>query len=70
MKFNDFVKSALSNDIVCIMDDVYRGDIIEKPDAAFRWIDSSYSEKEIDRFTIIPRIDGCKGEMLAVSLKN
>lgn len=69
MKFNDFVKSTLSNDIVCIMDDVYRGSIIEKPKAAFRWIDSDYSDREINRFTIVPRIDGVKGEMLAVSLK-
>lgn len=69
MKFNDFVKSALSNDIVCIVDDVYRGGIVEKPEAAFRWIDSDYSEREISRFTMVPRIDGVKGKMLAVLLK-
>ena len=69
MTFNEFVKSALSNDIVCIMDDVYRGKIIHAPEAAFRWIDSKYSENEIDRFTMIPRIDGVNGKMLAVCFK-
>ena len=69
IKFNDFVKAALSNDIVCIMDDVYMGKIIDEPKAAFRWIGSVYAEREIDRFTLVPRTYGVKGKMLAVSLK-
>lgn len=72
MRFNDFAKSALSNDIICIMDDIFTpaGKIIEEPRAAYRWIDEPhYSEKEIDRFTIVPRTDINNAKMLAVSLK-
>ena len=69
MKFNDFVKAALSNDIICIVDDILHGEIAGKPDAAFRWIDSQYAEREIDRFTLIPRNDGVSGKMIAVTLR-
>ena len=71
MKFNDFVNSALSNDIVCIMDDVasHNGKIIEEPKAAYRWIDSCNADREINRFTLIPRTDGAKRGMIAVSFK-
>lgn len=70
MTFNDFVKSALSNDIVCVVDDILNGEIIRKPEAAFRLIDNDVlANREIDRFTIIPRIDGSKGKMLAVTIK-
>lgn len=71
MKFNEFAKAALSNDIICIMDDVAdnNGTITESPEAAYRWIDSRYADREIDRFTLVPRTDGIKGKMIAVSLK-
>ena len=71
MRFNDFVRASLSNDIICIMDDVAdnNGKIIEEPRAAYRWIDSCYSNREIDRFTMIPRTDKVNGKMIAVSFK-
>ena len=71
MQFNDFVRASLSNDIICIMDDVAdnNGKMIEEPRAAYRWIDSCYSDREIDRFTMIPRIDKINGKMIAVSFK-
>lgn len=69
MKFNDFVKTALSNDIVCIVDNIINGKIIKEPEAAFRLIDSDFADMEIDRFTMIPRTDGIKGKMLAVTIK-
>jgi len=69
MTFNDFVKSALSNDIVCVVDDIIRGKIIREPEGAFRLINCEIADREIDRFTMIPRVDGVKGKMLAVTLK-
>lgn len=71
MKFNDFVKTALSNDIICIMDNVIdnKGIIIDEPRAAYRWINSIYADREIDRLTMIPRTDGINGKMFAVSFK-
>ena len=71
MSFNEFVVAALSNDIVCIMDDVYShdGKIIEEPRPAYKWIDDPvYANREIDRFTLVPRKDQ-SGRMIAVSLK-
>lgn len=69
MLFNDFVKTALSNDIICIVSEIIRGQIIGEPEAAFRLIDGKYANREIDRFTLIPRTDGIKGTMIAVTLK-
>jgi len=71
MKFDEFVSAALSNDIVCIMDDVYdpKGKVIEEPRAAFRWIGSSYADREIERFTLISRRNKRVNEkIIAVSL--
>lgn len=67
--FNDFVMSALSNDIVCVVDNILNGNIISKPTAAYRMINSEYADKVIDRFTLIPRDDGVEGKMIAVTLK-
>ena len=70
MKFNDFVKTALSNDIICVVDNIINGTIIKEPEAAFRLIDNDVlANMEIDRFTMIPRTDGIKGKMLAVTIK-
>ena len=71
MRFNDFVRASLSNDIICIMDDVAdnNGKIIEEPRAAYRWIDSCYSNREIDRFTMIPRNDKINDKMKDVPFK-
>ncbi len=67
MTFNEFVTKALSNDEICITDNAINGKIIEEPIAAFRWIDSKYAEKEIDRFTLIPGEN--KKNIIAVVLK-
>ena len=71
MTFNDFAKTALSNEVICIVDDVtdVKMEIIEEPRAAYRWIDSCYADRDIDRFTMIPRPDNAKFHMLAVSFK-
>ena len=69
MKFNEFVKTALSNDIVCIVDNIINGNIIAAPEAAFRFIDGIYADKEIDRFTLGRRIDGVNGHMIYVKFK-
>lgn len=69
MKFNDFVKSTLSNNIVCVVDDIINGKIIKEPEPAYKLIDGPDAEKEIDRFTIIPRTDNSKYKMLAVTFK-
>lgn len=60
MKFNDFVTAAFSNDLVCIVEDVYeaclgRGKIICEPTSAWQLIGSEYAVRDINRFTIFPR---------------
>ena len=76
MKFNDFVKTALSNDPVCITNDILAPkvtseNLVEKPECAYRWIDSKYAEREVVRFTLIPNkelgVNGTRG-VLAVEL--
>ena len=75
MTFNELVKTALSNDVVCVTDDILHGNVFVH-DAAFRWIDNAeYKDREIDRITLIPRsmLPGYgknnKFEAIAVTLK-
>lgn len=55
MTFNDVAKAFLSNDIICIMDNIINGKVIVH-NPAYKWIDNpQYKDKEIERITIIPR---------------
>ena len=75
MTFNELVKTALSNDVICITDDILRGNVFIH-DAAFKWIDNAkYKDREVDRITLVPRklLPGYdkndKFEAIAVTLK-
>ena len=77
MRVNDFVKSALSNELICIVKEPLmvhweKENIVEAPQAAFRMIDGKYAEREIDRFTTVPRSvcgERGAGSVIAVSLR-